>query len=96
MFAYNSLFCLAYIKQYEYYSHLLCYKLCFSQFYDGQALIFPMNMRENCCSLWPNLKHLKVMTYCDLMKESELREALCWVSPSLKTLVVEKKKEGYY
>ncbi|PON66843.1 F-box domain containing protein [Trema orientale] len=64
--------------------------------YSEEALIFPENLRKFFHSLWSNLKHLKVMTFCDLKKIPELRDALYWISPSLETLVIKKKTKGYY
>ncbi|PON70275.1 F-box domain containing protein [Parasponia andersonii] len=61
-----------------------------------KALIVPEKLRKICSSPWPNLKYLKVMTYCALKKKRELRDALCWVSPSLETLVIENETRRCY
>ncbi|GMN72105.1 hypothetical protein TIFTF001_051937, partial [Ficus carica] len=44
---------------------------------------------RNCRSPLPTLKHLKVKTNLPLSRESELRDALLWASPSLETILIE-------
>ncbi|KAM6546965.1 hypothetical protein CsatB_027701 [Cannabis sativa] len=58
-----------------------------------KALIWPKNLKNlNLCrhSLL-NWKHLRIITYCNPKEESDLKEALMWISPSLETLSINKK-----
>ncbi|KAM6570487.1 hypothetical protein CsatB_018472 [Cannabis sativa] len=55
-----------------------------------KALIFPKNLRRACRSSLLNWKHLTVFA-TRLERESELRDALLWMSPSLKTLSILKR-----
>ncbi|PON68683.1 F-box domain containing protein [Trema orientale] len=64
--------------------------------YSEEALIFPENLRKICRSPWPNLKHMKIMTYRPSEKKADLKVSLYWVSPALETLVIEKETKGYF
>ncbi|EXB37587.1 hypothetical protein L484_021792 [Morus notabilis] len=51
-----------------------------------EALIFPEELRTVYRSPLPTLKHLKVKTRSRMPRVADLREALCWASPSLESL----------
>lgn len=55
-----------------------------------KALIFPKNV-SICRSPLPNVKHLKVQTSRMLKRESDLNDALHWISPFLETLSIKYK-----
>ncbi|KAM6570518.1 hypothetical protein CsatB_018503 [Cannabis sativa] len=56
-----------------------------------EALIVPENLKSICRSPLVNWEHLRVFTECKPEMESDLRDALMWVSPSLKTLTIAKR-----
>ncbi|KAM6594850.1 hypothetical protein CsatA_002553 [Cannabis sativa] len=63
----------------------------------AEALIFPKNLKRmfgnlKIVSPFPlvNWDHLRVFTKCKPEKESELRDVLLWIFPSLKTLSIAK------
>ncbi|KAM6570485.1 hypothetical protein CsatB_018470 [Cannabis sativa] len=56
-----------------------------------QALIFPENLRRACRSSLLNWEHLRVFATRKLERKSELRDALLWMSPSIKTLSITKR-----
>ncbi|KAM6570524.1 hypothetical protein CsatB_018509 [Cannabis sativa] len=56
-----------------------------------KALIFPEKMKKICRSPLVNWEHLRVFTTCKLERESDLRDALLWISPSLKRLSIMEK-----
>ncbi|XP_060967092.1 putative F-box/LRR-repeat protein At4g15060 [Cannabis sativa] len=65
----------------------------------AKALIFPKNLKrmfENwkCTCRFPmvNWEHLRVFTECKGEEESELRDALMWIFPSLKTLSIGERR----
>ncbi|GMN29453.1 hypothetical protein TIFTF001_044355 [Ficus carica] len=79
-----------YVNLLNFLSCLDCFKSMSFNLYSEQGLIFPENLRKLIrSSPLPNLKHLKVKTWFKLQKESELEQALRWLSPSLETLSME-------
>ncbi|KAM6570491.1 hypothetical protein CsatB_018476 [Cannabis sativa] len=61
----------------------------------AKALIFPKHMKGlledwNCIPM-VNWEHLRVITECKEEEESELRDTLMWIFPSLKKLSIEKR-----
>ncbi|KAM6570486.1 hypothetical protein CsatB_018471 [Cannabis sativa] len=56
-----------------------------------KALIFPENLRRACGSSLLNWEHIRVFARRELLRESELRDALLWMSPSLKALSITKR-----
>ncbi|XP_030493104.2 putative F-box/LRR-repeat protein At4g15060 [Cannabis sativa] len=57
-----------------------------------EALIMPENFKKICRSHLLNWEHLRVFTERQPERHSDLRDALQWISPSLKTLSIEKGK----
>ncbi|KAM6570527.1 hypothetical protein CsatB_018512 [Cannabis sativa] len=55
-----------------------------------EALIFPKYMKRICRSPLVNWEHITVFTRCNPERELELRNALLWISPSLKTLSIRE------
>ncbi|XP_062115755.1 putative F-box/LRR-repeat protein At4g15060 [Humulus lupulus] len=55
-----------------------------------EALIVPESVKRVCRSPLVYWEHLKVFTECKPERESALRDALLWISPSLKTLSIAK------
>ncbi|XP_060967879.1 F-box/LRR-repeat protein At5g02910-like [Cannabis sativa] len=58
---------------------------------SAEALILPEEVKRVCRSPLVNWEDLRVLTECELERESDLRDALRWISPSLKTLSIAKK-----
>ncbi|XP_062115753.1 uncharacterized protein LOC133829928 [Humulus lupulus] len=56
-----------------------------------EALILPENLKRFCRSPLVDWEHLRVTTECKPERESELRDTLLWISPSLKTLSIAKR-----
>ncbi|XP_060965775.1 F-box/FBD/LRR-repeat protein At3g26920-like [Cannabis sativa] len=60
-----------------------------------ESLIWPENLPKNLKNLFRyplvSWKHLEVFTNYDPEKESDLKEALMWISPSLETLSINEK-----
>ncbi|XP_030493087.2 putative F-box/LRR-repeat protein At4g15060 isoform X2 [Cannabis sativa] len=56
-----------------------------------EALLVPESLKNICRSPLVNWEHLRVVTECKPEMESDLRDALMWVSPSLKTLSIANK-----
>ncbi|XP_062082925.1 F-box/LRR-repeat protein At3g26922-like [Humulus lupulus] len=56
-----------------------------------KALMWPENLKNICRYPLLNWKHLKVITDCKPERESELKDALLWISPSLETLSINEK-----
>ncbi|XP_030487741.2 probable FBD-associated F-box protein At1g32375 isoform X1 [Cannabis sativa] len=56
---------------------------------SDKALIMPDNCKRICCSVLSNWKHLRViMDRYSKKRQSNLRDVLMWISPSLETLFV--------
>ncbi|EXB80392.1 F-box/LRR-repeat protein 13 [Morus notabilis] len=71
-------------------SNLHCSTNMCLRVYSEEALIFPNELRSFCRSLLLAVEHLKVKTLHPLSKSSDLRDAMYWLSPSLKSLSVEQ------
>uniref|UniRef100_A0A803QX17 F-box domain-containing protein n=1 Tax=Cannabis sativa TaxID=3483 RepID=A0A803QX17_CANSA len=56
-----------------------------------KAFIFPQKMKKICRTPLVNWEHLRVFTKCKLEMESTLRDALLWISPSLKSLTLVER-----
>ncbi|KAM6595341.1 hypothetical protein CsatA_005865 [Cannabis sativa] len=57
-----------------------------------EALIWPENLKKICRYPALNWRHLKIITHHQQpQKDSELKDALMWISPSLETLSINKK-----
>ncbi|KAM6594910.1 hypothetical protein CsatA_002613 [Cannabis sativa] len=56
-----------------------------------KALIFPEKIKKICRTPLVNWEHLRVFTRSKLEWESELRDALHWISPSLKSLSIMER-----
>ncbi|XP_062118273.1 F-box/LRR-repeat protein At3g26922-like [Humulus lupulus] len=56
-----------------------------------KALTLPENLKRICRSPLVNWEHLRIFTKCKPERESDLRHALQWISPSLKTLSIAKE-----
>ncbi|KAM6594859.1 hypothetical protein CsatA_002562 [Cannabis sativa] len=50
---------------------------------SDEALIFPWNLRRVCRSPLVNWEHLRFFTECKPGRESDLKDALQWISPTL-------------
>ncbi|GMN33203.1 hypothetical protein TIFTF001_004019 [Ficus carica] len=78
-------------------SNLSCSKNICLHVYSDEALIFPTQLRRICRPSLVSLENLEVKTYRPLSKEPDLiREALYWLSPSLKSLSTEHQERGFY
>ncbi|XP_060967878.1 putative FBD-associated F-box protein At5g38570 [Cannabis sativa] len=58
---------------------------------SAEALILPEDVKRVCRSPLVNWEDLRVLTQCKLERESDLRDALQWISPSLKTLSIAER-----
>ncbi|KAL5568632.1 hypothetical protein UlMin_025207 [Ulmus minor] len=83
-----------YINFIDFLSTLNCSKNLSLHVYSQEALIFPEVLRRICRSPCPHVKHLKIKTRRRMGRESALRYASQWISPSLETLSIEQWK--YY
>ncbi|XP_062118275.1 F-box/FBD/LRR-repeat protein At1g16930-like [Humulus lupulus] len=80
-----------FIKMINFLLNLNCsWSVISLQVNSENALILPEDLKRICRSPLVNWEHLRVLTTCKPERESDLRESLQWISPSLKTLSIAK------
>ncbi|GMN28442.1 hypothetical protein TIFTF001_002048 [Ficus carica] len=82
-----------YINLIDFLSYLDCSKSIIIVVPSEEPLVFREKLRKFCRSPLSNLKHLKVRTRGELRRQSDFKDALLWLSPSLETLSIQQSME---